>query len=148
MHGLLFKTPDYVFLDFKLFEDLPLADFGEVGEGYDVAARLTAVAPTLSELPKDDTLFNWLLRRINHLSDGRLTLDSEYGDEGSFPLSILATRGTTPVAILDFEGDDYGIRCFPRGTDAEECDAAVSEFVEACAANPKQTREIPILGDE
>lgn len=148
MHGLLFKTPEHAFLDFKLFEDLPLADFHEIDHGYDIAAQLTAAAPALSKVPKGDTLFNWLLRRINHLSDGRLTLDGEYGDEGSYPLSILVTRGTTPVAILDFEGDDYGIRCFPRGQDAEEYDAAVSAFVEASAANPKETRNIPMLGGD
>lgn len=147
MQGLLFKIRNFAFLDYKLFEDLPLPDFCAVGEGYDIAARLVTAAPALARLPKDGTLFQWLLRRINHLSAGRLTLDSEHGDEGYYPLSILTTRGAVPVAVLDFQGDNYGIDCFVRGEDQDECDSVVSAFVEVCAANPKQTRNIPILSD-
>jgi len=148
MQGLLFKTPEFAFLDYKLFEDIPLPDFQDIPSGYDMAERLVAAAPVLAKLAPDDTLFQWLLRRINHVSSGRLTLDSEYGDEGSYPLSILVTRGATPVAVLDFEGNNYGIDCFARCSDQDDCDDAVAAFIDSCAANPKQTRKVPILGDD
>jgi hypothetical protein len=140
MHGLLFKTPEFAFLDYKLFEELPLPEFKDIPDGYEIDERLVAAAPTLAKLPVDETLFRWLLRRINHLSAGRLTLDSEYGDEGCYPLSILATRGVTPVAVLDFEGSDYAVRCFARGVDHDECDEAVTAFIAACAGEPRRGR--------
>jgi hypothetical protein len=150
MHGLLFKTQQLAFLDYKLFEDLPLSNFEEIGESFDIAAGLVAVAPVLAAHLNgaDGPLFHWMLRRINHLSDGRLTLDSEHGDEGYYPLSILVTRGAKPVAVLEFDGNNYGICCFTRGEDADERNSAIGAFLEACAANPKLTRAIPILDDD
>jgi len=148
MHGLLFKTPEFAFLDYKLFEELRLPDFHDIPDGYDMAERLVAAAPVLTKLASDDTLFQWLLRRINHLSSGRLTLDSEHGDEGYYPLSILVTRGTTPVAVLNFEGSNYGIECFTRSAEADDSNDAVAAFIDACTDNPKLTRKLPILGDD
>jgi hypothetical protein len=148
MTGLLFKTSEYTFLDHKLFEDLPLPGFEDIPNGYDIEERLVAAAPVLAKLPPDDTLFEWLLRRINHLSSGRLTLDDDHGDEGYFPLSILVTRGANPIAVLDFEGDNYGIECYVRATDTDGSNDAVAAFVAACAANPKQTRKVSLLGDD
>lgn len=148
MHGLLFKTPDYAFLDYKLFEDLPLPDFEDNPDGYDLAGRLVTAAPNLAKLPPDETLFRWLLRRINYLSDGRLTLDSEYGDEGYYPLSILVTRGPTPVAVLEFEGSDYDILCFARSADRVKCDAAVEVLIATCSTNPNLTRQLSMLDED
>ena len=148
MHGLLFKTPEFAFLDYKLFEELPLPDFDDNPSGYDIADRLVASASALAQLPPDDTLFQWLLRRINYLSSGRLTLDEEYGDEGHYPLSILVTRGATPVAILEFDGSNYGIECFARYASVDDCNDAVTAFIFTCTAEPKQTRKIQFLGSD
>jgi len=148
MHGLLFKTPEFAFLDYKLFEELALPDFQDMPDGYDLAERLVSAAPVLAKLAPEDTLFQWLLRRINHLSSGRLTLDTDHGDEGHYPLSILVTRGASPVAVLNFEGNNYGIECFARSADTDDSNDAVAAFIDACADNPKQTRKLPILGDD
>ena len=114
VQGLLFKAGNFVFLDHRLFEDMMLPDFEDRPDGWDIAARLIAKEPALAKLPKDTTLFDWLLRRINHLSSGRLTLGSEHGDEGYYPITILVTEGPKPVAVLDFKGDNYGIDCGTR----------------------------------
>jgi len=142
VQGLLFKTGDFAFLDYRLFEDLTLPKFEDCPDGSDIAARLIAKEPALAELPKDATVFDWLLRRINYLSSGRLTLDPEDGDEGYYPLTILVTEGPRPVAVLEFEGNDYGISCYARGETAAVCNELVSVFVDACAAEFKQTRRL------
>ncbi len=145
LHGLLFRSDNHAFLDYKLFEDLALPDFEECPEGWDVAARLIAREPALAKLPKATTLFEWLLRRLNHLSSGRLILDSDEGDEGYYPLTILVTKGPNPIAMLDFEGNDYGVNCFARGETAAACEEAVSIFVDVCASDPKKTRNVDLL---
>ena len=144
VQGLLFKIGDFVFLDHRLFEGLTLPEFEDCPDGWDIAARPISKEPALTKLPKETTLFDWLLRRLNYLSSGRLTLDPEHGDEGYYPLTMLVTEGPKPVAVLDFEGDNYGVNCFARGEAAATCDKVVSVFVDACASDLKQTRKLDL----
>jgi hypothetical protein len=148
MQALLFKTSDYAFLDFRLFEDLPLEGFQEFGSGQDIAERLVALEPALDEPPRDLPLFRWFLMRLNHLSSGRLTLDAEHGDEGYFPLTILVTKAAKPVAALDFESSDYGIHCFTRGTSAEACEASIAELLQACTASYRGIRNLAVTDED
>ena len=126
MNGRLWSSGELTFLDFHEFEDLALDALGTDIHFFNLAERFTARG-----IPRthDGSPFAWMLGRIAHLSNGGYDVDPAGGDEGHYDIAILAVRGTEPIALIEFEGDDYGLDAGGKAVDEATFEQVITTFI-------------------